>query len=58
MKKSYLIIVLSLVFSGWLNAQNYLDMIDSGQYTVAEIKAEAEAYFEGKDLGKIGRAHV
>ncbi len=52
MKKSYLIIVLSLVFSGWINAQNYLDMIDSGQYTVAEIKAEAEAYFEGKDLGK------
>lgn len=52
MKKIHLIVGLSLLFVSGLSAQNYLEMIDSGQYTVAEIKAEAEVYFSGRDLGK------
>ena len=35
-----------------LHSQNYLEMIDSGEYTVAEIKSEAERYFSGRDLGQ------
>lgn len=45
MKKLHLIIGLSLVFMSGLDAQNYLEMIDSGEYTVAQIKAEAERPF-------------
>ena len=52
MTKSLYILGLSLVFTLGLKAQSYLEMIDSGQYTVAEIKAEAQAYFSGRDLGK------
>ena len=52
MKKIHLIVGLSLLFVRGLSAQNYLEMIGSGQYTVAEIKAEAEVYFSGRDLGK------
>ncbi len=52
MKKSVFILGLSLVFTLGLTAQNYLEMLDSGQYSVAEIKAEAQAYFSGRDLGK------
>ncbi|MDC3340933.1 T9SS type A sorting domain-containing protein [Flavobacteriaceae bacterium] len=52
MKKLHRIVVLSLLFVSGLSAQNYIEMIDSGQYTVAEIKAEAERYFSGRDLGK------
>lgn len=35
-----------------LHSQTYLDMIDSGKYTVAEIKSEADRYFSGRDLGQ------
>lgn len=35
-----------------LHSQTYLEMIDSGEYTVAEIKSEAERYFSGRDLGQ------
>lgn len=52
MKKLHLIIGLSLVFMTGLDAQNYLEMIDSGEYTVAQIKAEAERHFSSRDLGK------
>ncbi len=52
MKKFNLLLSLLLLFVLEVNAQNYLEMIDSGQYTVAEINAEAEAYFTHRDLGK------
>lgn len=35
-----------------LHSQTYLEMIDSGEYTVAEIKSEADRYFSGRDLGQ------
>ena len=52
MTKLPLILICSALFIGGLSAQNYLDMIDSGQYTTAQIKTEAEAYFINRDQGK------
>ncbi len=52
MKKLSLLFGLTFLIFGNITAQNYLEMIDSGQYTVAQIKAEAEAYFTNRDLGK------
>lgn len=52
MKKLSLLFGLTLLSFGNIIAQNYLEMIDSGQYTVAQIKAEAEAYFTNRDLGQ------
>jgi hypothetical protein len=53
MKK--LLFLLPLIFGiSLVNAQEYLKMIEAGTYTVQEIQAEAEAYFEkvGTERGK------
>ncbi len=51
---SYFLTLFLIVFLG-LNAsygQNYLKMIDSGNYSVKEIQDSAEKFFEGKDKGR------
>ena len=35
-----------------MHSQTYLEMVDSGDYTVSEIKSEADRYFSGRDLGR------
>lgn len=45
-----LFLALSAFYSS--SAQEYLNMIDSGNYTVQEVIQEAESYFENKDKGR------
>jgi photosystem II stability/assembly factor-like uncharacterized protein len=46
-----LFIFITVLFQN-LYAQQYLEMIDAGTFTVAEVVQEAEAYFDGKDKGR------
>ena len=50
-KKLLLLIVLVFGYSG-LRAQEYLEMIEEGTYSVQEIIDNAEAYFENRDKGR------
>ncbi len=47
-----LFFVFSAFFIHNVQAQQYLEMMDAGTYSVAEVVLEAEAYFEGKDKGR------
>lgn len=46
---SLFILVLGM---GSISAQEYLEMIDAGTYSVQEIISNAEAYFENRDKGR------
>jgi photosystem II stability/assembly factor-like uncharacterized protein len=53
MKKNYLLVALWIFFGiSHVVSQEYLRMIDAGDYPVQEIIVSAEAYFEGKDKGR------
>jgi len=52
MKMRILVLALSVFAFAQLSAQEYLQMIDDGSYSVAEIIASAEAHFEGQDKGR------
>ncbi|MDX1462574.1 MAG: T9SS type A sorting domain-containing protein [Marinirhabdus sp.] len=52
MKMKIYVFTFFAIFFHFGHAQEYLKMIDAGTYSVAEIVQEAEAYFEGKDLGR------
>lgn len=45
-------LALAVLVSSSLQAQEYLEMIDSGQYSVDEIVQNAEAYFADRDKGR------
>ena len=50
--KVYFFILTIFISAANLSAQNYLQMIDEGTYSVQEIIDNAEAYFADKDKGK------
>lgn len=52
MKEIFQITGLFILMLAPLHSQTYLEMIDSGEHTVAEIKSEADRYFSGRDLGQ------
>ena len=52
MKEIFQITGLFILMFAPLHSQTYLEMIDSGEHTVAEIKSEADRYFSGRDLGQ------
>lgn len=52
MKIRLLLLALGLFSLSSVSAQEYLQMIDEGTYTVAEIVQSAEAYFADKDKGR------
>ncbi len=52
MRISYLFVLLFVFGSTQVRAQEYLEMIEAGTYTVEEIVTNAEAYFENRDKGR------
>ena len=52
MNKSTFILVAFLLSYCCIESQDYLEMINSGQFTVQEIQASAETYFENRDKGR------
>ena len=52
MKIRVLLFALSIFVFTSVSAQEYLEMIDEGTYTVAEIVESAQAYFADKDKGR------
>jgi len=50
-KVTFILWFLSFSFFG-VHSQNYLEMINSENFTVQEIQASGEAYFENKDKGR------
>lgn len=52
MKYLFLSLVCFLGMGNTLNAQEYKEMIDAGNYPVSEVITSAEAYFENIDKGK------
>ncbi|MDA9970823.1 T9SS type A sorting domain-containing protein [Flavobacteriaceae bacterium] len=52
MKKSTFILGVFLLSFLSIEAQDYLEMMNSNQYTVLEVQNAAEAYFENRDTGR------
>ena len=52
MNKSIIILVAFLISFLRVESQDYLKMIDSGEFTVRQIQDSAEAYFENRDKGR------
>ena len=52
MNKSTFILVAFLLSYCCIESQDYLEMINSGQFTVQEIQTSAETYFENRDKGR------
>lgn len=52
MNKSIIFLVAFLVSFLHVESQDYLKMIDSGEFTVLQIQDSAEAYFENRDKGR------
>ena len=52
MKKSTFILGVFLLSFLSIEAQDYLEMMNSNQYTVLEVQNAAEAYFENRDKGR------
>ena len=52
MNKSTFILVAFLLSYSCIESQDYLEMINSGQFTVQEIQTSAETYFENRDKGR------
>lgn len=52
MKKKLLLLIVLVFGYGGLRAQEYLEMIEEGTYSVQEIVDNAEAYFENRDKGR------
>ncbi|MDB9954886.1 T9SS type A sorting domain-containing protein [Flavobacteriaceae bacterium] len=52
MKKSTFILGFFLLLFSSIEAQDYLEMMNSNQYTVLEVQNAAEAYFETRDKGR------
>ncbi|MDA9056484.1 T9SS type A sorting domain-containing protein [Flavobacteriaceae bacterium] len=52
MNKSTFILGFFLLLFSSIEAQDYLEMMNSNQYTVLEVQNAAEAYFETRDKGR------
>ena len=52
MNKSTFILIAFFLSHSCIESQDYLEMINSDQFTVQEIQASGDAYFENKDKGR------
>ena len=52
MKSTLLFVALSLIAISGLTAQDYIRMIESGQYTVKEIVDQTENFYKNRDKGR------
>ena len=48
----FLVFILFVMFSTSISGQDFLQMIESGTYSVKEIQASAEKHYENKDKGR------